>query len=105
MKYLFLLFSFLLVLNSAEYETFEDWRSWEKINTSPFLSVTHRAYVDLYIKTKESAQAYRNVTKEYSIGTTILKPLFPDSNRSRIARLVIMKKMRLNGKFRGLKST
>jgi hypothetical protein len=71
---------------------FPYWKQMHKLNTDPLESASHRAWIDLYVNDL-AKQPYEVNASSFPEGSIVLKPLFPDKERSSIARLVIMMKM------------
>lgn len=72
--------------------TFPRWRSLHKLNTAAMESDAHRAWIDLYVNDL-AKEPYKRKSDRYPEGAIVLKPLFPDKERSSVARLVVMIKM------------
>jgi hypothetical protein len=68
------------------------WKSLYKLNNEALVSDAHRAWFDIYVNTV-AKQAYLEKSNLFPVGSIVLKPLFPDSRRSKTARLSIMIKM------------
>ncbi len=72
--------------------TFPRWKSLHKLNTDALVSGAHRAWFDIYVNTL-AKKAYLEKLSLFPVGSIVLKPLYPDSQRSKTARLTIMIKM------------
>jgi hypothetical protein len=72
--------------------TFPRWKSLHKLNTDALVSGAHRAWFDIYVNTL-AKKAYLEKSSLFPVGSIVLKPLYPDSQRSKTARLTIMIKM------------
>jgi len=72
--------------------TFPDWKNLHKLNTEALVSDSHRAWFDLYINPL-AKKAYIQQSSLLPVGSIVVKPLYPDSDRSEISKLTIMIKM------------
>ena len=72
--------------------TFPRWKSLHKLNTEALESNAHRAWFDIYVNTL-AKKAYVEKLSLFPVGSIVLKPLYPDPPRSKIAKLTIMIKM------------
>lgn len=72
--------------------TFPRWKSLHKLNTEALVSVDHNAWFDIYLNTI-AKKAYLGKLSLLPIGSIILKPLYPDEQRSETSKLTIMLKM------------
>jgi hypothetical protein len=72
--------------------TFPRWKSLHKLNTEALESNAHRAWFDMYVNTL-AKKAYVEKLSLFPVGSIVLKPLYPDSQRSETAKLTIMIKM------------
>ena len=72
--------------------TFSHWKNLHKINTEALPSAEHNAWFDIYINT-EAKKAYIEKLSLLPVGSIIVKPLYPDEQRSETSKLTIMLKM------------
>ncbi len=72
--------------------TFPHWKNLYKLNTVALPSADHNAWFDIYINTL-AKKAYVEKLSLLPVGSIVLKPLYPDEQRSEIAKLTIMIKM------------
>ncbi|WP_415406094.1 cytochrome P460 family protein [Sulfurovum sp. CS9] len=72
--------------------TFPRWKSLHKLNTETLVSADHNAWFDIYVNTI-AKKAYVEKLSLLPVGSIILKPLYPDLQRSKTAKLTIMIKM------------
>lgn len=100
-KYMFLAFilstMFMLDLSASNTDhnnqfTFPYWKSLHKLNTEALKSDAHRAWFDIYINAL-AKKAYIQKWRLLPVGSIIVKPLYPDPERSETSKLSIMIKM------------
>ncbi|MEN8303872.1 MAG: cytochrome P460 family protein [Campylobacterota bacterium] len=72
--------------------SFHWWKELHLLNSEPFKSFDHRAYVDIYVN-NIAKDSYVNKKTKFKSGSIIIKPLYPGQKREDIARLAIMMKM------------
>jgi hypothetical protein len=72
--------------------TFPHWKNLHKLNTKALESNAHRAWFDIYVNTL-AKKAYVKKSSLFPMGSIVLKPHYPDEERSETARLTIMIKM------------
>lgn len=72
--------------------TFPDWKSLHKLNTKALKSDSHRAWIDIYVNTL-AKEPYVEKLNLFPVGSIVVKPIYPDSNRSETSKLTIMVKM------------
>ena len=72
--------------------TFPRWKSLHKLNTEALESNAHRAWFDIYVNTL-AKKAYVEKLSLLPVGSIVVKPLYPDPERSETAKLTIMIKM------------
>jgi hypothetical protein len=103
-----LIFNTLLILNLSATQTdndgevikhddknqfiFSHWKNLDKINTEALPSADHNAWFDIYVST-EAKKAYIEKLSLLPVGSIIVKPLYPDEQRSETSKLTIMLKM------------
>ena len=73
--------------------TFPRWKSLHKLNTEVLESDAHRAWFDLYVNTV-AKKAYTEKLSLFPVGSLVLKTHYSDEERSGIAKLGIMLKMK-----------
>ena len=73
--------------------TFPRWKSLDKLNTEALVSADHNAWFDIYINTI-AKKAYVEKLSLLPVGSIIVKPLYPDEQRSETSKLTIMLKMK-----------
>lgn len=73
-------------------KSFAHWKEMIKLNLEIFESEAHDAYVDIYVN-ELAKEAYEKRLPIYPIGAEVLKPLYGDTEKKRLARLVVMIKM------------
>ncbi len=71
---------------------FPHWKNLHKLNTVALPSADHNAWFDIYVNAI-AKKAYVEKSSLLPVGSIVLKPLFPDEQRSEIAKLTIMLKM------------
>ena len=100
-KYLFMILLinvlFMLELSASNTEhnkhfTFPDWKNLHKINTEALRSDSHSAWFDIYINVL-AKKPYMQQSSLLPVGSIVVKPLYPDPDRSEISKLTIMIKM------------
>jgi len=72
--------------------TFPHWKNLHKLNTEALVSDSHRAWFDIYINTL-GKKAYIQQWSLFPVGSIVVKPLYPDPDRSETSKLTIMVKM------------
>ena len=72
--------------------TFPRWKSLHKLNTIALPSADHNAWFDIYVNAI-AKKAYVEKLNLLPVGSIILKPLYPDEERSETSKLTIMLKM------------
>ncbi len=72
--------------------TFSRWKNLDKINTEALPSADHNAWFDIYVNTL-AKKAYVEKLSLLPVGSIIVKPLYPDEQRSETSKLTIMLKM------------
>jgi len=72
--------------------TFSHWKSLHKLNSEALASADHNAWFDIHVNTI-AKKAYVEKLSLLPVGSIILKPLYPDEQRSETAKLTIMLKM------------
>ena len=77
--------------------TFEDWRSWTKVNPTPLQSAAHPhqgkpSYVDVYVDDL-AKDTYLAASAPYPECARIVKPKYTDETATEIVRLAVMVKM------------
>ena len=72
--------------------TFPRWKSLHKLNAEALVSHAHRAWFDIYVN-RVAKKAYLARLSLFPVGSIVLKPLYPDSQRTKTSRLTIMIKM------------
>ena len=72
--------------------TFSRWKNLQKINTEALVSADHNAWFDIYVNTI-AKKAYVEKLSLLPVGSIIVKPLYPDEQRSETSKLTIMLKM------------
>ena len=72
--------------------TFPRWQNLHKLNTIALPSADHNAWFDIYVNAI-AKKAYVEKLNLLPVGSIILKPLYPDEQRSETAKLTIMLKM------------
>jgi hypothetical protein len=77
--------------NKSEF-TFPSWKSLHKLTNEALKSHSHRAWFDIYVNTVAN-KAYLAKLSLFPVGSIVVKPLYPDPQRSETARLTIMMKM------------
>ena len=73
--------------------TFPHWKNLHKLNTVALASADHNAWVDIYVN-RLAKRAYVEKLSLFPVGSIVLKPIYPDPERSEIAKLTIMMKMK-----------
>ena len=100
-KYIFsplIILSTMFILNLSASQTdknqftFPHWKNLHKLNTKALESNAHSAWFDLYVNTL-AKKAYVEKLSLFPMGSIVLKPHYPDEERSETARLTIMIKM------------
>lgn len=71
---------------------FPHWKNLHKLNTEALVSDSHSAWFDIYINVL-AKKAYIQQWSLLPVGSIVVKPLYPDSDRSEISKLTIMIKM------------
>jgi len=71
---------------------FPCWKSLQKLNTEALKSDAHRAWFDIYINAL-AKKAYIQQWSLFPVGSIVVKPLYPDQDRSETSKLTIMIKM------------
>ena len=71
---------------------FPRWKSLPKLNTEALVSADHNAWFDIYLNAR-AKKAYVEKLSVLPVGSIIVKPLYPDGQRSEISKLTIMLKM------------
>ena len=72
--------------------TFPHWKNLHKLNTVALPSADHNAWFDIYINAI-AKNAYINKSSLLPVGSILIKPLYPDEERSETNKLTIMIKM------------
>ena len=73
--------------------TFEDWRSWQKLNHKPMFSKGHgKTWVDIYVNDL-AEETYRNVSAPYPVCAKIVKANYEDEEGKSFKSLTVMVKM------------
>ena len=73
--------------------TFPRWKSLHKLNTEALESDSHRAWFDIYVNTL-AKESYLEKLDLFPMGSIVVKPLYPDPERSETSKLTIMIKMK-----------
>jgi len=71
---------------------FPHWKNLHKLNTEALVSDSHSAWFDIYINAL-AKKAYIEQWSLLPVGSIVVKPLYPDQERSETAKLTIMLKM------------
>jgi len=79
-------------LSLSQKQSFENWDKRIKINPKVFESDAHNAYVDIYVNSL-AKEPYEKRFSSYPVGSEVIKPLYGDINKTRLARVVYMIKM------------
>ena len=79
-------------INKSEF-TFPRWKSLHKLNTEALKSDAHSAWFDLYVN-RLAKKAYVEKLSLYPVGSLVMKPHYSNEERSGIAKLTIMLKMK-----------
>ena len=72
--------------------TFPRWKNLHKLTTEALESDSHRAWFDIYIN-ELAKKAYIQKWSLFPVGSIVVKPLYPDPERSETSKLTIMIKM------------
>jgi len=72
--------------------TFPHWKNLHKLNTEALRSDSHSAWFDIYINVL-AKKAYIQQWSLLPVGSIVVKPLYPDPDRSETSKLTIMIKM------------
>jgi len=72
--------------------TFPCWKSLHKLNAEALESDSHQAWFDIYVNAL-AKKAYTEKLNLFPVGSIVLKPLYPNPQRTKTARLTIMTKM------------
>ncbi len=72
--------------------TFPHWKSLHKLNTEALKSDSHRAWIDIYVNTLAKG-SYVKKLDLFPVGSIVVKPIYPDPERSETSKLTIMIKM------------
>ena len=75
MKFLFPIL-FIIVSLLAQ-DNYENWDKLYKLTPTVLDSEAHRAYIEMFTN-KKATLAYINKTKEYPVGSIVIKPLYQD---------------------------
>ncbi|PHR55866.1 MAG: hypothetical protein COA44_09500 [Arcobacter sp.] len=74
-------------------KSFENWSKKIKLNLEVFESETHDAFVDIYVN-KLAKEAYEERLSIFPVGSEVYKPLYNNTKKENLARVVIMIKMK-----------
>ena len=76
---------------ASEDISFEDWKKQTRLNEEPLDSASHNAFIDIYANDL-GAKAYIQKAKVFPVGAELFKPLYTDTKRKKLVRLVVMVK-------------
>lgn len=71
---------------------FPKWKEFNKINKKILHSHAHNAFVDIYLN-NIAKKAYIHEHEKFPRNSIIIKPLYRETSREHLARLVVMVKM------------